>query len=81
MRVGDRLAELSFVGSEVKGGSLWVYQEMPLPPSSSDVAINSQILTDVWARQENRVNLGGGTDVETLIFRAGDGFKRGELRR
>lgn len=81
VRVGDRLAELSFVGSEVKGGSLWVYQEMPLPPSSADVAINSQILTDVWARQENRVNLGGGTDVETLIFRAGDGFKRGELRR
>ena len=81
VRVGDRLAKLSFVGSEVKGGSLWVYQEMARPAASADVAINSQILTDVWARQENRVNLGGGTDVRTLIFRAGDGFKPATLSR
>ena len=31
---------------------------------------NSQILTDVWARQENRVNIGGGTAPETFIFHA-----------
>ena len=81
VRIGDRFAKLTFVGSEVKGGSLWVYQEMPVPASSQTVSINSQILTEVWARQENRVNLGGGTDVKTLIFRAGDGFKEAELRR
>jgi hypothetical protein len=34
--------------------------------------VRSLILTDVWARQENRVNIGAGTQVETLIFRAGD---------
>ena len=68
------------MGSEVKGGSLWVYQEMPVPASSQTVSINSQILTDLWARQENRVNLGGGTNVKTLVFRAGDGFKEAELR-
>ena len=54
---------------------------MPIPAPSQTVSINSQILTEVWARQENRVNLGGGTDVRTLIFRAGDGFKEAELRR
>ena len=81
VRIGDQFAKLTFVGSEVKGGSLWVYQEMPVPEGSQTVSINSQILTEVWARQENRVNLGGGTDVRTLIFRAGDGFKEAELRR
>jgi len=81
VRIGDQFAKLTFVGSEVKGGSLWVYQEMPVPEPSQTVSINSQILTEVWARQENRVNLGGGTDVRTLIFRAGDGFKEAELRR
>jgi hypothetical protein len=54
---------------------------MARPAASADVAINSQILTEVWARQENRVNLGGGTDVRTLIFRVGDGFKPAILSR
>jgi len=81
VRIGDQFAKLTFVGSGVKGGSLWVYQEMPVLEPSQAVSINSQILTEVWARQENRVNLGGGTDVRTLIFRAGDGFKEAELRR
>ena len=81
VRIGDQFAKLTFVGSEVKGGSLWVYQEMPVPEPSQTVSINSQILTEVWARQENRVNLGGGTAVRTLIFRVGDGFKEAGLRR
>lgn len=66
-----------YVGSEITGGSLWVYQEIPAPaPDGAGgrqavLRVNSQILTDVWARQENRVNIGGGTAVTTLIFTAG----------
>jgi hypothetical protein len=41
--------------------------------------VNSQILTDVWARQENRVNLGGGTKVETFVFKAGDTPQEADL--
>nr|WP_281277373.1 hypothetical protein [Hankyongella ginsenosidimutans] len=41
--------------------------------------VNSQILTDVWAKQENRVNLGSGTPVRTLIFHAGDAPKDATL--
>ena len=74
-------AALTFVGSEVSGGSLWVYQEMDAPRATATIAVNSQILTDVWMRQENRVNIGGGTDVETLVFRSGDGFETAELAR
>ncbi|WP_291134808.1 hypothetical protein [Erythrobacter sp.] len=42
--------------------------------------MRSLILTDVWARQENRVNIGSGTEVETLIFRAGDPAKGATLQ-
>lgn len=61
-----------YVGSEIKGGSLMVYQEAPAPAPGVRVTINSQILTDVWARQQNRVNIGSGTKVPTLIFTARD---------
>ncbi len=61
-----------YVGSEISGGSLMVYQEAPAPAGEARLTVNSQILTDVWARQENRVNIGAGTQVETFIFGAGD---------
>lgn len=72
---------LSYVGSEISGGSLMVYQEAPAPKGDARVRVNSQVLTDVWARQENRVNLGSGTRVTTFIFSAGDGPEEGVLRR
>lgn len=75
---GEPIA-FTFVGSEISGGSLWIYQEAPVPSAEAVVGVNSQILTDVWSRQENRVNIGGGTDVKTLVFRSGDGFKRARL--
>ena len=73
LQVDGALAEPAYVGSEITGGSLWVYQEVPPPadPARAVLRFNSQILTDVWARQENRVNIGGGTRVQTFIFRAG----------
>lgn len=63
----------SYVGSEITGGSLWVYQEVPAPARGGEAMLrfNSQILTEVWARQENRVNIGAGTAVATFIFHKG----------
>jgi hypothetical protein len=72
---------LDYVGSEISGGSLMVYQEAPAPRAGAVVRVNSQILTDVWARQENRVNLGSGTAVTTFIFTAGDPPREAELTR
>jgi len=81
LEVDGKPVTLAYVGSEISGGSLMVYQEAPAPPGEPHVRINSQILTDVWARQENRVNLGSGTRVTTLIFTAGDGAQEGVLTR
>lgn len=72
----------AYVGSEITGGSLWVYQEIPAPAAGKALLrINSQILTDIWARQENRVNIGGGTRPQTLIFKAGDPAREAVLNR
>ncbi|MFY8047291.1 MAG: DUF6702 family protein [Erythrobacter sp.] len=63
-----RPARPAYVGSEIAGGSLWVYQELPLPAPGTPITVNSQILTDMWASQVNRVNIGTGAAVTTLIF-------------
>lgn len=72
LAVDGVVAVPAYVGSEITGGSLWVYQELPAARAGTPIRINSQILTDVWARQENRVNIGTGAGVTTLIFTAGD---------
>lgn len=73
LELGGAPVTPAYVGSEIEGGSLWVYQEVPAPMGGAGAALrfNSQILTDIWARQENRVNIGGGTHPQTFIFHAG----------
>jgi hypothetical protein len=79
LEVNGKEVALGYVGSEISGGSLMVYQEAPAPEGDVRVRVNSQVLTDVWARQENRVNLGSGTQVTTFIFTAGDSAQEGVL--
>jgi len=59
---------LTLLGTEIDGGNLVVYQEAPSPGPGVELLVNSQILMDIWFKQENRVNLGAGTEVETLVF-------------
>lgn len=66
--VDGELVTPEYVGSEIVGGNLMVYQDMPAPAGAAQFTVNSQILTDLWARQQNRVNIGGGTKVETFVF-------------
>lgn len=81
-QLGDAIITPDYVGSEITGGSLWVYQEVAAPAEGElRLRVNSQIFTDVWARQENRVNLGGGTNVSTFIFHGGDAPQTGLLPR
>ena len=78
--LGEEPIALTLLGTEIEGGYLLVFQEAPSPGLGAQLTIQSGLLTDVWAKQENRVNLGDGTQVETLIFRAGDSPKTGALK-
>lgn len=73
LTVDGKETSADYVGSEIAGGSLWVYQELPAPKPGTPITVNSQILTDMWASQMNRVNIGAGAGVTTLIFTAGTG--------
>lgn len=64
--------DLTLIGSEIEGGSIVIYQEGASPGVGVELTIQSQVLTDIWARQVNRVNVGGGTDPETLVFTGGE---------
>jgi hypothetical protein len=68
LETGGKPVTLEYVGSEVSGGSLMVYREAARPRRGATLSVNSQILTDVWTRQENRVNIGSGTTVRTFVF-------------
>jgi hypothetical protein len=84
LAVDGAIVSPDYVGSEIEGGSLWVYQETPAPTpatGAAQVRVNSQIFTEVWARQENRVNIGGGTTVTTFVFTAGDEAQAAPLTR
>lgn len=81
LMVNGDITTPAYVGAEIIGGSLWVYQEAPAPEGDIRVRLNSQVFTDVWARQENRVNIGRGTAVTTFIFRAGDVPQTAQLPR
>lgn len=82
LEVDGTVTQPAYVGSEITGGSLWVYQEVSGPAAGgASLRFNSQILTDVWARQENRVNIGGGTNVNTFIFKTGGVPQSAQLNR
>lgn len=78
--VGGSDVALTMLGSEVEGGYLLVFQEAASPGVGSEVSVHSGLLTDIWTRQTNRVNVGSGTSPETLIFRPGDRAKSAVLR-
>jgi len=58
------------IGRHMSSGRLKVYRQAPALRGKARMQVNSQIFTDLWTRQENRINLGSGTRVTTLIFPA-----------
>lgn len=72
--------DLTLLGTEISGNSLLVLQEGPSPGLGAELTIQSQVLTDIWLRQANSVNVGRGTSPQTLIFRGGDRAKTAVLK-
>jgi len=62
------LLELTLLGSEIDGGSIWVYQETPIPTDLQSMTIRQNALRDIWREQVNRVNIERNKSTETLIF-------------
>lgn len=53
---GQQLA-LKYLGYEIDGPHMWVYQEMPLQEGLNSLTIRHNVLRDLWPEQENLVNI------------------------
>lgn len=64
---GNPLA-LQYVGQEIDGIFLWVYQEMPIPAALPSLSVIHNVLRDLWPEQNNLVNIERDGRVQTLNF-------------
>ncbi|MEM9878104.1 MAG: DUF6702 family protein [Pseudomonadota bacterium] len=62
---------LDFIGAEVLGQDVLVYQEVKWPKSPMYLQVHNALLTDIQPRQVNQVNLITPTKTLTLIFESG----------
>jgi len=58
---------LEFVGYEIVGKFIWVYQETPAPQTTS-LTIAHNALRDLWPDQINTVNVEGAFGVKSALF-------------
>ena len=59
---------LRYVGQDLDGSFLWVYQEMHLPGAMTSMSVVHNALRDVWAEQNNLVNIERNDAIQTLNF-------------
>ncbi|MEL7481620.1 MAG: DUF6702 family protein, partial [Pseudomonadota bacterium] len=64
----DLPVPLTLIGSEVREGYLWVYQETPIIDGLETIRMRHDVLRDVWPEQVNRVNLKKNGVVKSLVF-------------
>ena len=64
----SKILGLSYVGEEVDGQFLWVYQEIPEQDDITALTIVNLTLRDVWPDQSNLVNIERDGRIYSLTF-------------
>ena len=59
---------LEYIGEEIDGQFLWVYQEAPQTAAIHSLAIVNMALRDVWPEQSNLVNIELADEIISLSF-------------
>ena len=61
---------LNYVGEEVEGRFLWVYQEAPQPAPSrlTGLTVTCLMLRDIWPDQHNLVNIERNGQIHSLVY-------------
>lgn len=60
--------KLQYVGSEIDGQFLWVYQEIAGIPNITSMQVINSVLRDIWPDQANLVNIEKDGQIHTLNF-------------
>jgi hypothetical protein len=61
---------LSYVGTELDGKYLWVYQETPITNKMQDLWIKMSSLQEIWPQQINHINLEKDKKVTSVRLNA-----------
>lgn len=67
-----RVLDLDYVGEEIDGQFLWVYQELPDTSDIRALSIVHLALRDVWPDQSNLVNIERDGKIYSLTFQGSD---------
>jgi len=70
---------LDYVGCEIDGQFLWVYQEYPDTTEIKALSVVNSALRDIWPDQENLVNIEKSGQIYTLNFSGSDDMLSVEL--
>ena len=63
--------EMAYVGSEIDGQFLWVYQELPQLDDVAGFIVVNSVLHDVWVDQSNLVNVERNGNIFSATFLSG----------
>ncbi|MCO4291959.1 hypothetical protein NF867_03675 [Solitalea sp. MAHUQ-68] len=67
-----QLKPFTFVGKEIKGETMSVYLEIPLPEGLNNTELTQAVLINDFNTQTNIVNIISGSAHKTLLFKEGD---------
>lgn len=59
---------LTFVGTEIERGYIWIYQETKPDQLSKSMIIRHDALMEIWPQQENMVSIEGLGELKTLYL-------------
>ncbi|MCL1096016.1 DUF6702 family protein [Shewanella kaireitica] len=63
---------LKFVGLELDGKYIWIYQETAIPNRVTGLSISNGALQELWPAQLNLVNIEGKGELQSLLFNNSD---------
>ena len=63
---------LKFVGLELDGKYIWIYQETAIPSNITELSISNGALQELWPSQLNLVNIEGKGELQSLLFNDSD---------
>lgn len=64
--------QLRYVGSEIDGQFIWVYQEIAEIPDIESMSVVNAVLMDIWPDQHNLVNIEKSGQIYSLNFTSND---------
>ena len=71
--------KLEYVGLELDGNYLWIYQEAKITENLDSLSISNGALQELWPAQVNLVNIEGKGKIKSLLFGRADNWLNVEL--